>query len=161
MAILANNVLVNGFSGMLGNTLVFKNLRGKTILSCKPRPPKKQSDHQKANRNKFKQASLWAKVILVADPEKKTYYQKMAKKLKLPNAYTAAITDYMRPVKVKEIKRRNGSVMYKVFKKDFRLKNAEVQARDKAGLLLKTQPSPSNTYSPSPFLLSEYPPNHL
>src|SRR5258708_3859799 len=126
MAILTTNPVVNSFSGMLGKSLVFKNLRGKTILSSKPRPPKTQSVQQRANRSKFRAASRWAKIALLSDPEKKAYYQKKAKKLKLPNAYTAAIADYMRSAKVQETSKREGTVTYRVYKKDFGLRKVAV-----------------------------------
>jgi hypothetical protein len=106
MAIVTTNPIVNGLSGMLGQTLVFKILRGKTIVASRPRPAKTQSEQQRQNRSKFRQAATWAKTML-HDPQQKTYYQQQAKKLKLPNAYTAAITDYMRKPQLKEISRRD------------------------------------------------------
>ena len=95
MAIIKNNVLVEGLSGMFGRSIIFKQLRGKTVVSMYPSKPIAQSTKQKENRNRFRQASQWTKGILL-DPDQKAYYQKRAKKLNLPNAYTAAITDYMR-----------------------------------------------------------------
>ena len=80
---------------MLGGTLVFKILRGKTIVTSRPRSPKTESEQQRKNRAKFKQGSIWAKTILL-DEQKKAYYKQQAKKLGLPNAYTAALADYMR-----------------------------------------------------------------
>ncbi|MFM9836692.1 MAG: hypothetical protein ACKVOQ_00430, partial [Cyclobacteriaceae bacterium] len=88
--------------GMLGQTLVFKNLCGRTIVASRPRPPKTQSEKQRQSRTKFRQASSWAKNVLL-DQQKKTYYLQKAKKLKLPNAYTAAIADYMCRPSLKEI----------------------------------------------------------
>jgi hypothetical protein len=126
MAIVTTNPLVNGLSGMLGRSLVFKNIRGRTIVGSRPRPPKTQSEQQRQNRSKFKQASAWAKIVLL-DSQKKAYYQQKAKKLKLPNAYTAAIADYMRKPQLKEIGRRDHMMTYIVRKKDFELKSGEVQ----------------------------------
>src|SRR5258708_15481563 len=139
MAILTTNPIVNGFSGMLGKTLVFKTLRGKTILSSKPKPPKTQSAQQRANRSKFRDASCWAKITLLSDPEK-SYYQKKAKKMKLPNAYTAAIADYMRSAKVEEISKHDGTVVtYLVYKKDFRLRKVDVSIDGSDGTLPETR----------------------
>jgi hypothetical protein len=119
MATIRTNPLIEGLSGMLGQSIVFKNLRGRTIMT-----PKKQSEQQKANRSKFRQATYYAKAAML-DAEKKAYYQKKAKKLKLPNAYTAAITDYMRPIKLKETHRTNAVVTYRIVKKDFDVKQIE------------------------------------
>jgi hypothetical protein len=126
MAIVTNNPLVNGFSGMLGQTLVFKSLRGQTIVTSKPRPAKTQSDQQRHNRSKFRQATMWAQATLL-DPQKKAYYQQKAKKLHLPNAYTAAITDYMRRPQLKAIGRREQTTTYVVRKKDFALQSGVLQ----------------------------------
>lgn len=126
MALVTTNPIVNGLSGMLGKTIVFKSLRGKTIVASRPRPAKTQSEQQQQNRNKFRQAATWAKTIL-RDPQQKSYYQQQAKKLKLPNAYTAAITDYMRKPQLKEISRRDDTVCYVVRKKDFALKSGALQ----------------------------------
>ena len=128
MAFVNTNPLVNGLSGMLGNTLVFKNYYGKTIVASRPRLPKKQSESQKANRSKFRDASLWARSEL-RNPARKTYYQQKAKQLKLPNAYTAAITDYMRNPTVTKVTTLN-KTMYTVQKNDFALKQVTAQRVD-------------------------------
>ncbi|MEO7990940.1 MAG: hypothetical protein ABI663_15435 [Chryseolinea sp.] len=132
MAIVRSNPIVEGLSGRLGKSLVFKMLRGKIILASRPSPTKTQSEQQRANRNKFRDASIWAKSVL-SDPLKKEYYQLKAKKLKLPNAYTAAIADYMRTPQVREMERRSGKVEYKISKKDFHVKKVEIKVRDVNG----------------------------
>jgi len=125
MATVRTNPILNGLSGMLGRTIVFKNLRGKTIVASCPSPPQRQSEQQKTNRNKFRDASHWARMILL-DAARKEYYLKKAKKMKLPNAYTAAITDYMRSPKLAEGFRGGDTVTYEVSKKGFELKKVEV-----------------------------------
>lgn len=94
MAIVKCNPILNGFHGCIGN-LVFRQMYGRTVVSSKPSFSRKQTEKQRKGRNKFKYASSWAKHILV-DPEKKVYYNFQAKERNLPNAYTAAIQDYMR-----------------------------------------------------------------
>jgi hypothetical protein len=129
MAIVSTNPLINGLSGMLGRTLVFKTIYGKTIVASRPRPPKTQSESQKANRSKFRDASRWARAVL-HDAKQKAYYQKKAKQLNLPNAYTAAITDYMRKPVVTKVNAKAGKPTYTVQKKDFALKNVTAQLND-------------------------------
>lgn len=138
MAIVRSNPMVEGLSGMLGKSIVFKTLRGKIILANRPSPPKKQSEQQRDNRMKFRAASFWAKSVL-RDPVKKEYYQKKAKKLKLPNAYTAAIADYMRPALVKETDRRKSVITYRVSKKDFDVRNVEIKKVNENGEVVDTQ----------------------
>jgi hypothetical protein len=146
MAIVSSNPIINGLSGMLGRTVVFKTLRGKTIMANRPCSPKTQSAEQKANRSKFKDASAYAKAAML-DPAKKEYYWKKAKKMKLPNAYTAAITDYMRKPTVTVIhKNKNGGVTAVIDKKDFQLKKATLyQKTEAAPVLLRAIPCDGST----------------
>ena len=97
MAIVANNDLTRGLRGRIGNWLVFRVVRGKTIASRAPRKPdpRKQSAAQRLTRSTFREASAWAVRILL-DPVKKQYYANIAKAEALPNAYTAAVREYMR-----------------------------------------------------------------
>ncbi len=125
MATLANNLLTKGISGTFGKTIVFKQWRNKTIIANYSVPTKKQSETQKANRTKFRDAAKWAKATL-KDPERKAYYQKKAQKLGLPNAYTAAITDYMRKPLVEKSSPRNGTTTFFVKKKGFTIAKTQV-----------------------------------
>jgi hypothetical protein len=112
MAILVTNPLVQGARGAFGS-LVLRQLRGKTVLSAKPNMPsaEKQTELQKLNRDKFRWAALYAKRMM-RDEAMKAFYWKRAKKLKLPNAYTAAIKDYMCKTRVSaiDLKRYTGKV---------------------------------------------------
>jgi len=71
------------------------------------------------------------------DPAMKEYYKKKAKKLQLPNAYTAAITDYMRKPKVKASPRYDGGTVYETDKKGFDLKKIDItiQSNDQSTMV--------------------------
>jgi hypothetical protein len=142
MATVATNPIINGLSGMLGKTIVFKRWGDKTIVASYAKPKKKQSEQQKQNRSKFRDASYWAKIIL-KDPARKAYYQKKAKKLGLPNAYTAAITDYMRKPNVEPRSQRDGTTTYYIYKKDFAVKRAEARTIS-SGEVVQTQTFEAN-----------------
>lgn len=58
--------------------------------------------------------------------ETKAYYQAKAKKLKLPHAYIAAITDYMRSPQVKKTNMAGNRVMYSIAKRNFDLKKVTI-----------------------------------
>lgn len=131
MAVLQNNVLLHGISGMLGGSILFKNMNGKTIVARRPALPSRQSEQQRVNRGKFREASAWAKATLL-DAEKKAYYQRKAKKMKLPNAYTAAITDYMRKPDVVVVRNADQGATLFVSKKNFTLKRVEAIVGAKA-----------------------------
>lgn len=136
MATVANNPMMNGLRGSFGDTLVFRQLHGKTRVSPKPRTPDKQKETaaQRQTRTTFREATQWAQHVL-KDPDRKAYYTKRAKALKLPNAYTAAITDFMRKPKVNALINRK-QVLIAVSKPGFALKQVEVKPLD------ETQPIP-------------------
>jgi hypothetical protein len=141
MAIIHANPITKGLSGSLGR-IVFRQLRNKTILANKPAQIKKQSEQQRKNRTRFKAATYWAKAIML-DPEKKAYYWRKAKKLELPNAYTAAVCDYMRKGEIREIDTRQykgkaGDVIrIKVNKKDFSIHKVEAMLLDADGKVIE------------------------
>jgi hypothetical protein len=138
MARSINNILTKGLSGMVGKQLVFRSWNGKTFISVAPKKPKKQSPQQKENRSKFKMATVFAKKMM-KDPAKKAEYKEVAKRLKLPNAYTAAITEYMRKPEIKELDTTNYSgkageeIKISVRKKDFEVQEVEVMMIDLNG----------------------------
>jgi hypothetical protein len=97
MATITGNILTSGLRGKIGKLLVFRRVRGKTIVSHAPARPdkRKETAAQRKTRLTFKEASRWAKIALL-HPQQKVFYQQRARTWKLPNAYTAAIKDYMR-----------------------------------------------------------------
>jgi hypothetical protein len=129
MATVINNDLVEGLRGMLGNTLVFRNVRGKTVVSSRPRKPRRQSEQQRENRHRFRQAAFFAKACML-DPQKKQYYHTQARKLALPNAYTAALTDFMRKPVVDAIERKGQRIVVRAGKKGFALASVDISVTD-------------------------------
>ncbi|RAV99202.1 hypothetical protein [Pseudochryseolinea flava] len=128
MATVTDTSLMEGLRGKFGNNIVFRTMRGKTFASPLRKPVKNsnQSEAQRNTRITFRQAAAWARSILL-DPEKKAYYNQRAKALKLPNAYTAAVTDFMRKPTVNKSVHRN-TVTYMVEKKGFTIENVAVQS---------------------------------
>jgi hypothetical protein len=142
MAIVRKNNFLKGARGLVGDNMVFKSWNGKTYLFSKAQPAKKQSQKQKENRSRFKEATLFAKSMM-SDPQKKAEYKRIAKRLKLPNAYTAAITEYMRRPEIKHIDiARNISggrqeVKADVRKKDFDIESVEISIFEKGEKLVE------------------------
>jgi hypothetical protein len=141
MATIQSNMLTSSLSGSIGH-IVFRQLRGKTIVANKPKEIKKQSEQQRENRRRFKHAAAWAKGQML-DENKKAHYWRIAKKLKLPNAYTAAVCDYMREGEIKEVDTRHykgragDMIRMKITKKDLAVKSVEVSLRDDAGNVIE------------------------
>lgn len=129
MATVVNNPIMKGLRGSFGDVLVFRQVRGQTRVCPKPRTPDKQKETpaQRKTRSTFREATQWAQQVL-KDPERKAYYTKRAKVLRLPNAYTAAITDFMRKPKVHALVNKK-QVVVSVSKPGFELKQVEVKAR--------------------------------
>jgi hypothetical protein len=137
-----NNILTKGLSGMIGKQIVFRTWNGKTFISVAPKKPKKQSVVQKENRSKFKRATIYAKSMM-KDPIKKAEYKEIAKRLQLPNAYTAAITDYMRNPQIEALDLANYSgkadeaIKVTVSKKGFEIQEVEVTVVDQIGEVIE------------------------
>jgi hypothetical protein len=110
MAQVSDNMLTTGLRGKVGQLLVFRVMRGKTFASHAPRKPdkSKETEAQRQTRSNFREASRWARVVL-RDSLKKKYYQERARKWKVPNAYTAAIKEYLSNRTVKVNRDRSGS----------------------------------------------------
>jgi hypothetical protein len=128
MAIVSDNDITTGLRGKFGNLFVFRSLRGKTIVSRRAQEPDKAKETmaQRQTRATFRDAAQWAKTILL-DPKRKAYYQQRARALKLPNAYTAAITDFMRKPQVSKLQRR-GMITYRVIKRGFTLSDVRINS---------------------------------
>jgi hypothetical protein len=130
MAQVKLNKIIEGFSGRVGE-IVFRTYRGKTYFAQRPSKPKNESEGQRKTRTKFKLATEYAKQMM-NDPQRKAYYTKKAKKLALPNAYTAAITDYMRKPAIERVdaSKYNGKaddrIMIFASKKNFKLDRVSV-----------------------------------
>ena len=85
--------LLQGLSGSLGN-LVFRTFNGKTFVYSPPRKTRRESPLQAYRRDRFRELSARAKMQL-RDPEVKAHYGLEAKRLKLPNAYTALLKEML------------------------------------------------------------------
>jgi hypothetical protein len=97
MAKVIGNDITIGLSGKFGKLFVFRVVRGKTYAChapCKP-DKRKETAAQRHTRTTFRKATHWAKVAML-NPEKKKYYEELARTWDLTNAYTAAVKDFMR-----------------------------------------------------------------
>jgi hypothetical protein len=63
----------------------------------------------------------------------KAYYQKKARKMKLPNAYTAAIVDYIRSAKVIQKNQYADKTTFFVYKKDFDVVQVDIVVSKDSG----------------------------
>lgn len=93
-----NNPIMKGARGMLGGVVVYRQFRGMTIMSNRPRKPKVITPHQQKIKSRFLLAVEYAKKQ-IADPVLKARYQPDPGS-KFTSAYVAAIADYLRKMKL-------------------------------------------------------------
>jgi hypothetical protein len=101
MTKIANNPLLKGASGMLGDTVYFRTWRGRMIVCSKPKARKFLSARQKATVSRFKLAAQFA-VSQMKDEDIKAAYQARTN-YSYHSAYLVALNDYLNPPVIKEI----------------------------------------------------------
>jgi signal peptidase I len=89
-----NNPIMKGASGMLGDVVVYRQFRGTTVMSNRPKKPKVLTTHQQEIKSRFLLAVGYAKAQ-IADPILKAKYEPQPGS-EFTSAYIAAIADYLR-----------------------------------------------------------------
>ena len=101
MARVGRNIVTQGLSGMIGGTIVFRQVGDQTIVGQAPEKKEREiSSNEKAHRAKFGRAILYGKSA-VADPISKELYQKQAETGK--SAYNVAVADFMNAPEIDEV----------------------------------------------------------
>lgn len=103
MAIIENNLFLFGASGMVGEQMVFRNRKGKIILSKRPHRTKEYTDMQVGQMLRFKEASIYAKAALMDEGVRKAYDEKAQHSEEALSAYNVAIADYLRAPVVRKV----------------------------------------------------------
>jgi hypothetical protein len=85
------NPAIEGMSGQLGD-LVFREMRGKTVVSRKATMTTEPTEGQLAHRERFKKAVAYGRSAL-ADMEVRVMYEEAAKRRDVP-VFSVAIADY-------------------------------------------------------------------
>src|SRR5690242_19387073 len=111
MAVSKQNVVTRGASGMFAEQVVFRQRNGKTVMCKPPRPYPPKTATQIANQERFRRANNFAKAA-IKDPEKKAYYQSIAKPHQ--TAFNAAFQDaYNKPTVEVSIEKEKKTVIIK------------------------------------------------
>lgn len=95
------NKMVESASGKTGN-MVFKQVGRTTLFTAAPEFRGESTEKQRAHRERFKRAVVYAKASL-EDPATKTAYAQSVEGKDFMNAFTAAVADYMQAPKVDAI----------------------------------------------------------
>ena len=98
----SRNVILNGLSGMIGKTFVFRKVKGQTVVCKAPSKSRVQaSEAQLGCRTKFKEAVRYAQLVL-KDPQLRASYEVLPKVKKgTSSVYHAAITAYLNNTAIK------------------------------------------------------------
>jgi hypothetical protein len=152
----ATSLLHRTVSGAIGD-LIFRQYNGKTIVSVRPvYKNETNTEGRRQLRGRFRDATMHASHAM-EDPKKKAYYQQKARQLKLPNAYTAAITDYLRKAKVVAMTRssfsakRGDEVIIKLIKSTFKISQIKVILCNQNGEVLSEQTRTSSDLTKQTF----------
>jgi hypothetical protein len=133
-------------SGLLGESLRVRKVNGDVVVKNKPeRKMTTQSAKQILIKEKFLEASAWAKEQL-EKPESKAFY-KAAISGKLTSAYMVAVSDYLNAPKVKGIdtRRYKGAIGDKIVVNafdEFGVTRVEVFITDAAGNVIEQGEAP-------------------
>lgn len=98
MSIIQNNPLLKGASGMLGETMVFRTVRGQLQMVNRPKRRSNISEKQAAVQTKFQEASQYAKQQLSLEASSALYEAGIT--TKKHSAYLVAVSDYLNAPKV-------------------------------------------------------------
>jgi hypothetical protein len=89
------NLLTKGFSGKIGDEIVFRQVGNRTLFAKRPRKRSSLTPNQVTHQARFRDAVFFAKTMLL-DPVLKEEYQSLARQFNLRSAYNAAVTDFLK-----------------------------------------------------------------
>ncbi|MBI3231990.1 MAG: hypothetical protein HYZ51_02835 [Candidatus Doudnabacteria bacterium] len=135
------NLLTKGFSGRIGDEIVFRQVGNRTLFAKRPRKRTTISPNQQPQRELFRQAVLFAKTMLL-DPLILADYKDRARLAGLASAYSAAMTDYLRAPQISSIstdyyKGAVGDVIWIIALDDFKLQKVSVVIQKADGSMLE------------------------
>ncbi|WP_276373151.1 hypothetical protein [Chryseolinea sp. H1M3-3] len=140
----ATSTLHRHIRGAVGD-FIFRNYNGKTIVSLRPvYKNETNTEARRLARDRFREAANYASNAM-ENPKQKAYYQQKARQLKLPNPYTAAITDYLRKAKAVAFKpssfsaRKGETIILRISKTVFKISRIKAMLCDQQGNVLSEQ----------------------
>ena len=93
MTKISNNPLLKGASGMFGDVIVYRQVKGGIIMANKPKGSGSATANQLAVREKFKKAANYAKRQMAIPASKADYETKLSEKLN--SGYAVAVKDFL------------------------------------------------------------------
>jgi hypothetical protein len=135
------NLLTKGFSGRIGDEIVFRQVKNRTLFAKRPRKSTIITPNQVSQRELFAKAVVFAKTMLL-DPAIRADYQNRARQAGLASAYSAALTDYLKAPKINAIdtdyyKGAVGDVIWIVALDDFKIQRLTVTIQRDNGSVIE------------------------
>ncbi len=135
-----NNVITHGLSGKIGDLLVFRQVRGKTVVSKMPQMPAKSSESQQAHHRRFQQGVLYGKAA-VNDPATSGLYAERAAAQKR-TAFNVAVADFFNApdiehVDISDYTGQPGDIIRIRVHDDFMVKSVTVNIANADGSLVE------------------------
>ena len=136
------NIATKGMSGMIGGTLVFRKVNGKTVVASAPVPSSKPpSEGQMQQRERFRLATLYGQRVM-NDPLLNEEYAQAAIQKKMPSAQIVAIADYFRLPEILSFAvsthPKGSSVLETIVIDYVMVKTVTVDVKDPDGLVLES-----------------------
>jgi len=149
MGFVTDNDLIDGVSGRVGNKIVFRTVKGKTMVTRRPKFTAEPTPAQTAFRAQFKDAAKYAKTKML-DPVVKEVYTRMAGDKPFNSAFTEAVRDYLaafevRTIDVSSFSGAAGSIIPVQVSDNDRVVSLKVAIYDNANNLVETGAA---TYTP-------------
>lgn len=134
------NLLTKGFSGKIGDEIVFRQVGNRTLFAKRPR--RRIGSTSTPQRDLFAKAVVFAKTMLL-DPAIRADYQNRAKLAGLASAYSAAVTDYLKAPKINSIdtdyyKGAVGDVIWIIALDDFKLQSMTITLQRADGSVIES-----------------------
>ena len=135
MATVEGNIIMRGAHGTFAGQVVYRQRYGKTIMCKLPKPYPPKTPTQIANQERFKRANDFAKQAM-KDPEKKAYYQSIAKEGR--SAFNAAFKDaYSKPEVEVTVAEKKVTVKIKAKHRIYMVKGTTLQGKEMGQAVLK------------------------
>ena len=128
-----NDLILSGLSGTLGNLVFSQMPDGSTRVSAAPSyRGRKRTPGERANQNRFKYRSAWAKAASRDYP----IYAELARDMPMINAYNLALSDCAHPPVIHCVERKEGVIRVQASDNIF-VEGVHVWIRDENGNALE------------------------
>jgi hypothetical protein len=140
MSKVKNNSALGGISALLGDTVVARKVRGQYVFSTPRRRPRKPTPRQVVVREKFREASRYAR-HQNSIPESKALYETGITRRKR-TSYLVALSDYLNAPEVKHIDPAGyrgavGNIIRLKATDDFMVTRVFIEITDASGALIE------------------------